>query len=744
MASTTSISGVSLLGGYPTQSVPTSSAPLSRAAKRAQQEWQQLRETPEEDFEAKPIEEDRLLSWEVLIHGPKDTPYEGGTYCLDLELSESYPFKAPQFSFLTPIYHCNLSLAVAPKRCSAEALLRASENWHPKIDIRTVLRKIHTLMKEPVSSTGLSADALEELKSDTSKIRLENSLIDPEMALVHCLEPTKYQAKAFETTQAFFAPVEVLPEAEEEPKKYQAKAFEATQEGQASSSAAAASSSSQAAPDRKDIFAEPCVAQATSIEDVRLPCPICGIWYTSAILGIHLEGHFAFEASSKLSAQFEDSSCAAASSSSQAAAAASSSSAAAASSSAAAASSSSSSAAAAAAAPADPTEATPESDEFDDWENLGADENAYLLVDSEDVFVEEEELEDESQVGEASHPGGEEEVESDAAMAARLQQEELDRTLETFSQLAADRLEALRLDESGLGAQAKAAQQVAIDQQRKRTKTTKAARTKVPQAKPVAKPKPRPVAPAPVAVAPTRVPGRPITTIRNEFGTNRHPSTVEGKLMQHLRDAGHREVLRQSSEEFALVKTHFMASLGASGVSIHSIESVSPTCKLASSGAFRLMFHGCKCIQNEVAILKNGFQVSKCISGGHRYGTWFAFNAAYSDAGFAFNDTEGWRHMFVCVVSNAGIVMENQTMRVVGQGYAYPRWIVKYRHGASASLHTFNVGPYGRWAAGAGANNAQPAQGGLSNSRAMVMAAAPWGYEVKDGQWVPLTSPPKR
>merc|ERR1712150_90641 len=82
---------------------------------------------------------------------------------------------------------------------------------------------------------------------------------------------------------------------------------------------------------------------------------------------------------------------------------------------------------------------------------------------------------------------------------------------------------------------------------------------------------------------------------------------------------------------------------------------------------------------NEDSIKSIGFQVSRCSSGGKNYGTWFAYNAAYSDSGYAFSDQEGVRHLFVCVVCYAEVVRDDAVMRVVGQGCAYPMWLLKYK-----------------------------------------------------------------
>merc|ERR1712151_425244 len=96
-------------------------------------------------------------------------------------------------------------------------------------------------------------------------------------------------------------------------------------------------------------------------------------------------------------------------------------------------------------------------------------------------------------------------------------------------------------------------------------------------------------------------------------------------------------------------------------------------------GGETLMFHGCRSMENEDSISKDGFQVSCCRSGGQNYGSWFAYNASYSDGGYAFTDGSGIKHLFVCAVSRQEVVRNDSVMRVVGQDCAYPMWIVKYK-----------------------------------------------------------------
>lgn len=44
----------------------------------------------------------------VFITGPQDSPFEGGTFKLELFLPEEYPMAAPKVRFMTKIYHPNV------------------------------------------------------------------------------------------------------------------------------------------------------------------------------------------------------------------------------------------------------------------------------------------------------------------------------------------------------------------------------------------------------------------------------------------------------------------------------------------------------------------------------------------------------------------------------------------------------------------------------------------------------------
>jgi ubiquitin-protein ligase len=52
--------------------------------------------------------EDNLRYFDVEIHGPSSSPYEGGIFKLELFLPDDYPMTPPKIRFLTKIFHPNV------------------------------------------------------------------------------------------------------------------------------------------------------------------------------------------------------------------------------------------------------------------------------------------------------------------------------------------------------------------------------------------------------------------------------------------------------------------------------------------------------------------------------------------------------------------------------------------------------------------------------------------------------------
>ncbi|KAK6839644.1 hypothetical protein PG987_005510 [Apiospora arundinis] len=75
--------------------------------KRIIKETERLMSEPVPGISAVP-HEDNLRYFDVEIHGPSGSPYEGGVFKLELFLTDDYPMVPPKIRFLTKIYHPNV------------------------------------------------------------------------------------------------------------------------------------------------------------------------------------------------------------------------------------------------------------------------------------------------------------------------------------------------------------------------------------------------------------------------------------------------------------------------------------------------------------------------------------------------------------------------------------------------------------------------------------------------------------
>ena len=131
-------------------------------SRRIQKETERLEKDPVPGLSAKPHEED-LRYFDVRLEGPAETPYEGGTFKLELYLPEGYPMVPPKVRFLTKIYHPNID------KVGRICLDILKDKWSPALQIRHVLLSIGALMSTPAPDDPLANDVAEVWKADQAK-----------------------------------------------------------------------------------------------------------------------------------------------------------------------------------------------------------------------------------------------------------------------------------------------------------------------------------------------------------------------------------------------------------------------------------------------------------------------------------------------------------------------------------------------------------------------------------------------
>ena len=87
---------------------------------------------------------DEMTKWKGTISGPKGTPYEGGVFVIDIDLSDNYPFKPPKMKFDTKVWHPNVSW-----RTGAICLDILRDQWSPALTILKVLITLQSVLAGP-------------------------------------------------------------------------------------------------------------------------------------------------------------------------------------------------------------------------------------------------------------------------------------------------------------------------------------------------------------------------------------------------------------------------------------------------------------------------------------------------------------------------------------------------------------------------------------------------------------------
>lgn len=109
-------------------------------------------------------------SWTELqgeIAGPPDTPYEGGTFLLEIKVPETYPFNPPKIRFMTKIWHPNVSSVTG-----AICLDILKDQWAAALTLRTVLLSIQALLSAAEPNDPQDAVVAKQYREDIQLFNL--------------------------------------------------------------------------------------------------------------------------------------------------------------------------------------------------------------------------------------------------------------------------------------------------------------------------------------------------------------------------------------------------------------------------------------------------------------------------------------------------------------------------------------------------------------------------------------------
>ncbi|KAL7637695.1 UNVERIFIED_CONTAM: hypothetical protein RMT77_011304 [Armadillidium vulgare] len=107
-------------------------------------------------------ENDNMKKLYATIFADDGSVYQGGSFKLEIEIPERYPFNPPNIRFLTPIYHPNIDNM--GRICLDLLKMPPSGGWRPALSISNILTSIRVLMNAPNPDDPLVPEIAEEFK----------------------------------------------------------------------------------------------------------------------------------------------------------------------------------------------------------------------------------------------------------------------------------------------------------------------------------------------------------------------------------------------------------------------------------------------------------------------------------------------------------------------------------------------------------------------------------------------------
>ncbi|KAL8418746.1 hypothetical protein RB594_002091 [Gaeumannomyces avenae] len=123
---------------------------------------------------------DNMQEFYVIFKGPKETPFEGGTWKVHVELPDQYPYKSPSIGFVNRIFHPNIDeLALRFKRgyrSGSVCLDVINQTWSPMFDMINIFEVfLPQLLRYPNPTDPLNGEAaallMREPKSYDAKVK---------------------------------------------------------------------------------------------------------------------------------------------------------------------------------------------------------------------------------------------------------------------------------------------------------------------------------------------------------------------------------------------------------------------------------------------------------------------------------------------------------------------------------------------------------------------------------------------
>ena len=129
------------------------------------------------EYTAHPVDDSDMFHWVGIIQGPKDSPYEGGKFKINITIPADYPLRAPTLNFITKIYHPNVSE-------KGEVCLEILKSgWTPMQNLEKILEQVYFLICNPDPLDALNTEIASEMKNNKAAFEEKAKKMTQEFAM---------------------------------------------------------------------------------------------------------------------------------------------------------------------------------------------------------------------------------------------------------------------------------------------------------------------------------------------------------------------------------------------------------------------------------------------------------------------------------------------------------------------------------------------------------------------------------